>query len=80
MGLLKVSTIPFRSFKDFDARDKIPFLAVVVIALGFAFVALDPPDVFLAVFGLYVISGPIMAAINYCRKDKSKIHDQPNNH
>lgn len=79
VGLLKVSTIPFRSFKDFDARDKIPFLAVVIIALGFAFVALDPPDVFLVVFGLYVISGPIMAVINFFRKDKSKTHDQSNN-
>lgn len=59
IALLKVSTIPFRSFKDFDARDKIPFLAIVVIVLVLAFVALDPPDVFLAVFGLYVLSGPV---------------------
>lgn len=49
VALLKVSTIPFRSFKDFDARDKIPFLAMVLIALVFAFVALDPQDVFLVV-------------------------------
>ncbi len=60
VALLKVSTIPFRSFKDFDARDKIPFLAVVVIVMALAFVALDPPDVFLAVFGVYVLSGPVM--------------------
>lgn len=70
VALLKVSTIPFRSFKDFDARDKIPFLAVVAIVLALAFVALDPPDVFLAVFGLYVLSGPVMYAMRYFKRDK----------
>lgn len=60
VALLKVSTIPYRSFKDFDARDRIPFLAIVIIVLAFAFVALDPQDVFLAVFGCYVLSGPVM--------------------
>lgn len=60
VALLKVSTVPFRSYKDFDARDKIPFLAVVAIVLALAFVALDPQDVFLAVFTLYVASGPAM--------------------
>ncbi len=65
VALLKVSTVPFRSFKDFDARDKIPFLAVVVIVLAFAFIALDPPDVFLALFGSYVLSGPVMWGVRY---------------
>lgn len=60
VALLKVSTIPYRSFKDFDVRNKIPFLAIVIIVLVLAFVALDPPDVFLSVFGLYVLSGPVM--------------------
>ena len=68
VALLKVSTIPFRSFKDFDARDKIPFLAVVAIVLALAFVALDPPDVFLAVFGLYVLSGPVMWVKHYFKR------------
>jgi len=73
VALLKVSTIPFRSFKDFDARDKIPFLAVVIIVLVLAFVALDPQDVFLAVFGLYVLSGPAMLVFRKLFKRKKKI-------
>src|SRR3990167_2441991 len=64
VALLKVSTIPFYTFKDFDARNKISFLAIVGIVLAFAFVVLDPPDVFLAVFGLYVLSGPTMFLFN----------------
>lgn len=72
LGLLKVSTIPYRSFKDFDARNKIPFLAVVVIVLVFAFIALDPPDVFLAFFVLYVLSGPVGVLWRYIRRNKKK--------
>lgn len=60
VALLKVSTISFYTFKDFDIRNKIPFVSIVIIALIFAFIAIDPPDVFLIVFGLYVLSGPVM--------------------
>src|SRR3990167_3832141 len=67
VALLKVSTFSYRTFKDFDARDKIPFLAVVVMVLVLAFIALDPPDVILAVFGLYVLSGPV-TSIMHLRK------------
>lgn len=70
IAMLKVSTIPFRSFKDFDARDKIPFLAIVAIVMVLAFVALDPPDVFLAVFGIYVLSGPFSFTADYFKKRK----------
>jgi CDP-diacylglycerol---serine O-phosphatidyltransferase len=68
VALLKVSTVPYRSFKDFDARDKIPFLAVVVIVMVLAFVALDPQDVFLAVFGWYVFSAPVIYLYRKIRK------------
>lgn len=71
VALLKVSTIPYRSFKDFDARDKIPFITIVIIVLALAFVALDPQDVFLAVFGLYVLSGPAMFLREKLRRRRS---------
>ena len=74
VALLKVSTIPFRTFKDFDARNRIPFLAIVIIVLVLAFVALDPPDVFLAVFGLYVLSGPVMYVVRKIKKRQKRSH------
>ena len=70
VALLKVSTLPYRSFKDFDARGKIPFIAVVVLALVFAFIALDPPDVFFTCFALYVLSGPVTWLWFFFRKAK----------
>lgn len=59
LGLLKVSTIRYRSFKDLDLRDKVPFIAILVAVLIIVFVAFDPPDILLVLALLYVISGPI---------------------
>ena len=74
VALLKVSSIPFRSFKDLDARNRIPFLAIVAIVLVFAFIALDPPDVFLAAFSLYVLSGPVGKLIALRKRFNTQSH------
>lgn len=70
LAALKVSTVPYRSFKDFDARNKVPFLAVVAIVLVFVLIALDPPDVFLTIFSLYVLSGPMGMIWRFLRRGK----------
>lgn len=59
LGLLKVSTIRYRSFKDLDLRNKVPFVAILVIVLVIVFISFDPPDILLILTFLYVISGPI---------------------
>ena len=59
LGLLKVSTIRYRSFKDFHLQDKVPFVVILGIVLILALIAFDPPDVLLVLFSIYVISGPI---------------------
>ena len=59
LGLLKVSTIRYRSFKDVRLRDKVPFLAIFIAALIIVFVAFDPPDILLGLIFCYIISGPI---------------------
>lgn len=59
LGLLKVSTIRYRSFKDLDIRDKVPFIVIILIVLLFVLVSFDPPDLFLLICSAYVVSGPI---------------------
>ena len=59
LGLLKVSTIRYRSFKDLDLRNKVPFIAILIIVLVLVLVSFDPPDILLVLTLLYVISGPI---------------------
>ena len=58
VGLLMVSNIKFRSFKDFDIKNKVPHTAVLGMVLIFALTAIDPPKVLFIVFLLYSLSGP----------------------
>lgn len=59
-GLLMVSSIPYPSFKNSDLKARVPVLAIMAIALVFAFVSLDPPRVLFVLTGLYVLSGPMI--------------------
>jgi CDP-diacylglycerol--serine O-phosphatidyltransferase len=57
LSVLMVSRLRFRSFKDLDLKGRLPSVAVVAVALAFVAVALDPPNVMLALSLAYVISG-----------------------
>jgi len=59
-GLLMVSNLRFYSFKDFDLKNKVPVLAILLVVLVFALTTIDPPKVLFVVFMLYALSGPIM--------------------
>lgn len=59
LSFLKVSTIPYRSFKDFDIRGKVPFMVIPAIALIFVFISFSPPFIFALLLTLYILYGPI---------------------
>lgn len=63
LALLKVSNVRYRSFKDIDVRNKVPFLAIFLVVLVVVFVAVEPPLVLLILAALYVFSGPVMTTI-----------------
>ncbi len=56
-GLLMVSNVRYHSFKHIDFKGKVPFFVVVVIALAFAIVLVQPPLVLFTLFSLYALSG-----------------------
>jgi CDP-diacylglycerol--serine O-phosphatidyltransferase len=56
-GLLMVSNVRYRSFKDIDLKGKVPFFTVLVIVMIFVSIALDPPTILFGVFLLYAASG-----------------------
>jgi len=58
-GLLMVCNVQYTSFKDFDYRSKVPYLAVLAVVLAFALAAIDPPKVLFTVFLIYALSGPV---------------------
>ncbi len=62
-GLLMVSNIRYFSFKDFDARNRVPFVALLIIVLVFVLISIDPPQVLFAAFLIYLFSGPVLTVV-----------------
>jgi CDP-diacylglycerol--serine O-phosphatidyltransferase len=56
-GLSMVTNAPFYSFKVVGAKQSVPFIVIVAIALGIAVISLDPPQVLFALFCSYGLSG-----------------------
>ncbi len=56
-GLTMVTNVPFYSFKDLSLKRSVPFVVIVLIALGIAVINLHPPFVLFALFVLYGVSG-----------------------
>ncbi|NML45555.1 CDP-diacylglycerol--serine O-phosphatidyltransferase [Ramlibacter sp. G-1-2-2] len=56
-GLTMVTNVPFYSFKDIHMKKSVPFVVIVLIALGFAFIAIHPPVVLFGIFCVYGLSG-----------------------
>ncbi len=59
-GILMVSNVRYTSFKDFDLKNKVPFIALISMVLVIALVALDPARVLWVGFMIYAASGPVM--------------------
>ncbi len=59
VGLLMVSNIRYRSFKDLDLKGKVPFVTVIVIMMVFVLITIDPPIILFVSFLAYAMSGPV---------------------
>jgi CDP-diacylglycerol---serine O-phosphatidyltransferase len=56
-GLTMVTNVPYYSFKDINFKKSVPFIVVVLIALGLAVITIHPPIVLFSVFVAYGLSG-----------------------
>lgn len=56
-GLTMVTNVPFYSFKDISFKRSVPFIVIVLIALGIAVVMIHPPIVLFGLFCVYGLSG-----------------------
>ncbi len=56
-GLLMVSNVKYRSFKDLDLKNKVPFVGILIMVLIFISIAYQPPFILFSIFALYTISG-----------------------
>lgn len=67
-GLAMVSNIRYFSFKQFNVKDRVSFMAVIAIVLLFVLISLDPPQVLFMIFLVYSLSGPLTAGFNLARR------------
>ena len=58
-GLLMVSNVKYRSFKDLNIKGRVPFVVFLIAILVFVLIALEPSLVLMSVFCLYGLSGPL---------------------
>jgi CDP-diacylglycerol--serine O-phosphatidyltransferase len=80
-ALAMVSNIQYRSFKDFDLKGHMPFVALIGVVLIVALIAVDPPLFFLGLAIAYLVSGPLLGGFESWRSSKAekRVDDSVNN-
>ncbi len=71
-GLLMVSNVLYRSFKDLNLKDKVPFVALLVMVLIFITITLQPPFILFVIFLLYGLSGLLIYILRLIFKKKNQ--------
>lgn len=71
-GVLMVSNIRYYSFKEFDFKGKVPFVAVLLVVLIFVGVALNPPLMLFLSFSAYALSGPVYTLVRLHRTKRGR--------
>jgi len=70
-GLLMVSNIRYHSFKDLNLKDRIPFVAMILMVALMVLISVDPPQVLFGGFLIYALWGPIFNLLEL-RKRQAK--------
>jgi len=71
-GILMVSNLRYRSFKDIDLKGKVPFITILILLVFFVGIALDPPEVLFGIFCLYALSAPVVALVHLGKQKPQK--------
>lgn len=68
LGLLMVSSIRYRSFKDFDLRHRRSFFQLVFLVALLAFAAVKPEIALAVLFGYYAAWGPVREMLSLVKR------------
>lgn len=76
-GVLMVSNIRYRSFKDVNLRGRVPFMTILVVPLVFVLLFQNPPQVLFLTFLVYALSGPV--GFLWRRRHREERHEESQN-
>ena len=68
VSLLMVSTVPYRSYKEFNLKKRLPATAFFLFALIIAVIAMSPVPTMAALAALYLLSGPAEYVVRRLRR------------
>jgi CDP-diacylglycerol---serine O-phosphatidyltransferase len=68
LGLLMVSNVRYRSFKDFDLRHRRSFFLLVLLVTLLAFAAVKPEITLALMFGGYALWGPVREGLAWIKR------------
>lgn len=63
VGILMVSNIRYHSFKQFDLKGRVPFMAILIVVPVFVLIAIEPPLILFLLATIYAVSGPILTLV-----------------
>ena len=69
-----MAPISYWSPKGIALKDRVPFITLVMIVMGFSFVLVDPPKVLLGIAVCYALSGPIQWLFFRSRSTETQAH------
>lgn len=72
LGVLMVSNIRYRSFKEIDLKRNVPFITILIIILIVVLVATNPSVILFSIFFLYAVLYPIINLWELRKKKKKK--------
>lgn len=70
VGLLMVSNIKYRSFKDLDLKNKVTFVTLLMMVLIIVTIVYKPPFILFTLFALYTFSGLFGYLIRKLKKSR----------
>jgi CDP-diacylglycerol---serine O-phosphatidyltransferase len=72
-GVLEVSNIRYRSFKDADLKNHVSFVVILLVVLIIVLVSIDPSKVLFLIAVVYAVSGPIGTILGLRRRKKARL-------
>lgn len=74
VGLLMVSNFRYYSFKEVDFKNRVPFVVLLLVVMGFILALIDPPTILFFGFSLYALSGPALTLWLVRKKRQERTH------